>query len=147
MIRVAMRGSMIVLALAFAIANAGTVLCERDCATGGHSEAAAAMSDNASGAATAHCVAEQMNSTRHDLPMSHKNSHGNTKHSAAHLHPRIVATATARVQISPSQTFSYFAAASTGSGSFASVERNFWNRNSSPPIGFPPDFSTGVLRI
>jgi hypothetical protein len=149
MIRVAMRGSMIVLALVFAIANAGTVLCDMDCAAGGRTEAAAAMGDGASGAATSHCSAEQMDSSRHDMPAPHNSSGGNTKHSAVHLHPRIVATATARIQISPRHTSSYFVTDSvpSSSGILARGEANLRNNNSSPPIESPPVFSSSVLRI
>jgi hypothetical protein len=149
MMRVAMRALMIVLALLLAVASAGTVLCEMDCAAGGHTQAAAAMSDSASGLATSHCDGEQMDSARHDMPAPHGSSGGNTKHGGVHLHPRIMATTTPRIQISPSLRFS---GAVTGQIVFsatlaARTVETFRNDGSPPPINFPSVFSSGVLRI
>ena len=149
MMRAVTRGLMIVLALVFAAASAGTVLCEMACAAVGHTEAAAAMSDNASGIATSHCDGEQMDSARHDMPMPNRNSGGNTKHSGVHSHPRIVATTTARIQISPARTFSASEvnAVVLGSALFVRTGQTLWHDNSPPPINFPSVFATGVLRI
>jgi|SRR5579864_896479 len=149
MMRVAIRGSIVVLALVLAAASAGTVLCEMDCAAGGHAEAAASLSDSASGVATSHCDGEQMDSARHDMPTPHGSSGGNTKHSGAHSHLRIVATVSAEVQISPALILSNFAGTPVSFSSAILARRgaNFWNRNSSPPIKSPPVFSAGVLRI
>jgi hypothetical protein len=149
MMRVAIRGSIVVLALVLAVASAGTVLCEMDCAAGGHAEAAAAMSDSASGVATSHCDGEQMDSARHDMPSPHGSSGGNTQHSVVHLHLRIVATVGAKAQISPPRILSNFAITpvSFGSAILVRLEANFQNNNSSPPIKSPSAFSTGVLRI
>jgi hypothetical protein len=148
MFRVAMRGSIVVLALVLVAAGAGTVLCEMDCAAGGHAEAAFAITATASGVATSHCDGEQMDSARQDMPSPHGSSNGNTKHSA-HLHPRIVATTTARIQISPKPTFSDFAVGSIviGAAISARIEGSLRNYGSPPPISSPPVFSTGVLRI
>jgi hypothetical protein len=147
MMRVAIRGQIVVLALVLAIASAGTVLCEMDCVAGGHAEASTALRDSASGAAASHCDGEQMDPPRHDMPNS--DSGGNTKHSGAHSHPRIVATPGAEVQLSRALTLSNFAVApaSFGSAVIASIEGNLRNNNSSPPINSPSAFSTGVLRI
>jgi hypothetical protein len=143
-----MRAAIIVLALMLAVASAGMALCEMDCAAGGHAASATAMMEHATSAATSHCDGEQMDSAQHDAPAQHGSSSGNTKH-GVHLHPRIVATASARIQISPKRAFSDIAvnSAAFGSGIFARVEGNLWNHSSSPPINFLPVFSTGVLRI
>jgi hypothetical protein len=149
MMRVAIRGQIVVLALVLAIASAGTVLCEMDCVAGGHIDSATTMSDSASGVATSHCDGEQTDSPRHDVPAPHGSSDGNTKHSGGHSHPRIVATATASIQILPQRTFSNLAVISDlfSSCTFVGVEGNLRNNNSSPPINSPAVFSTGVLRI
>jgi hypothetical protein len=90
-----------------------------------------------------------MESARHDMPSPDGNSGGPTKHTGAHLHPRIVATATARIHISPALTFSDFVATpvSFGSAIFARIEANFRSNNSSPPINYPSVYSSSVLRI
>jgi len=62
-----------------------------------------------------------MDSARQDKPTPNGGTGGNTKHNGAHSHLRIIATATARIRISPAQILSNFAVA--------------------------PVFSTGVLRI
>jgi hypothetical protein len=149
MMRVAIRGQIVVLALVLAIASAGKVLCEMDCAAGGHTEASAALRDSASGAAASHCDGEQMDSPRPDMPAPHGSSDGNSKHSGAHSHLRIVATATARIQISPAQILSDFAVTPVSSGAAISesVAGKFRNNSSSPPLKSPSVFSTGVLRI
>ena len=149
MMRVAIRGQIVVLALVLAIASAGTVLCEMDCVAGGHIDSATATSDSASGVATSHCDGEQMDSARHDNPIPNSDSGGNTKHNGAHSHLRIVATATARIQISPVQILSDFAVTPVSSGAAISesVAGKFRNNSSSPPLKSPSVFSTGVLRI
>jgi hypothetical protein len=153
MLRVAMRGFVIVLAMVLAVASAGTVLCEMDCAAGEHAASVAGMTDDAANGASSHCSGERIDSTRHDMSARHGSSgddtkrSGNTKHSSAHSHLRIVATAAARIQISPPRLSSDFAPVSFGPAIFARVEENFWNNNSSPPIKPPSVFSTGVLRI
>jgi len=149
MMRVAIRGQIVVLALVLAIASAGTVLCEMDCVAGGHAEAATAMSDSASGAATSHCDGEQMDSARQDKTMPNGDTGGNTKHNGAHSHSRIIATTITRIQISPAQILSGFAVTTAFSGTtfLESVAGNFRNNSSSPPLESPSVFSTGVLRI
>jgi hypothetical protein len=149
MMRVAIRSAIVVLALVLVVASAGTVLCEMECAAGGHTDAAAAIGAGASGVTTSHCDGEQMDSGRHEMPMPDGSSGGNRKHSGAHSHLRIVATAGAEVQISPALILSDFAVTpvSFGSAIPGSVAGNFWNNNSSPPIKSPSVFSTGVLRI
>jgi hypothetical protein len=141
MMRVVMRGLMIVLALVLVVASAGTVLCERDCAAVGHAASSIAMPPMGVGAS--HCDGEQIDSSQHG------NSGGSTKHGGAHLHSGIVATVGARVLISPAITFSAFAVASVdlGAALLASGDEHSWNSNSSPPIDFPSGFSSGVLRI
>ncbi len=67
MMRIAIRGHIVVLALVLAIASAGTVLCEMDCAAGGRTDSAAATNDSASGVATSHCDGEQMDSAGRDM--------------------------------------------------------------------------------
>lgn len=143
-----LRGAISLLVLMLVVASAGTVMCEMDCAAGGLADAAAARCAGAGGVATSHCNGEQMDSSRHDIPMPNGSPSGNTKHSGAHLHPRIVATAGAEVQISPAP-ISDFAVTPVSSGPaiFARIEENLRNNNSSPPITPPSVFSTGVLRI
>jgi hypothetical protein len=149
MMRVAMRGFMIVLAMVLALASAGTVLCEMDCAAGGHTESDAktvAMTPMNAGAS--HCDGDQMNSAAQDMGAHHGSSSGSRKH-GAHLHTGIVATVGARVLISPQIKFSEFAVASVDLGArvFASFDENLWKNNSSPPINSSSVLSTGVLRI
>lgn len=147
--RVAIRGTILVIALVLAVGSAGTVLCEMDCAAGGHTEAAAAMSDGAGGVATSRCDGEQMDSARRDMPMPNKSSGGNTKHSGGHSHSRIVATTTARIQISPARTFSVSVvnAAASGSPLFVRIDQTLWHDNSPPPIKSASVFAASVLRI
>jgi hypothetical protein len=147
--RDAMRGFMILLALIFAFASAGTVLCETNCAAGASAASGAGMPDGSEKVATSHCDGEQTDASRQDAPVHHRNSGGNTKHDGAHSHLRIVATASAEVQVSPALTFSNFAATPVNFGAalFARVEQNSWNNNSSPPLKSSSVFSTGVLRI
>jgi hypothetical protein len=149
MIRVAIRGQIVVLALVLTIASAGTVLCEMDCVAGGRTEAATAMRDSASGVATSHCDGEQMDSARQDMPARHGSSDGNTKHSGGHSHPRILATPGAKLQLSRALTLSSFAVIpiSSGPASLGNVAGNSWNNSTSPPLKSPSAFSTGVLRI
>jgi hypothetical protein len=155
MLRAAMRGSMIILALVLAVASPGTVLCEMNCAAGEHVASAAGMTDGAANVASSHCDGERIDLARHDMSARHGSSggntkrSGNTKHSSAHSHLRIVATVGAEVQISPALLLSDFAvvAVSFAAANFARIEETFWNNNSSPPIRPPSDFSTGVLRI
>jgi hypothetical protein len=141
MMRLAMRGFMIVLALVIVVASAGTVLCEMDCAAGGHLELAAAMTPM--NASASHCDGEQM-----EMSVHHGSSGGNTKH-RAHLHTGIVATVGARVLISPTIKFSELAVTSIDSVAplFARADENFWKDNSSPPINSSFVFAAGVLRI
>jgi len=149
MLRVAMRGSMIVLALVFVFAGVGTMLCDMDCAAHGHAASTAAAIDGAARTASAHCGGEQNETSRHNMPASQGSSSRNTKHTGVHLHPRIVATTTARIQISPALTLSDFAGAPVyfSSAIPGQVAGNSWSNNSSPPIKSPSIFSTGVLRI
>jgi hypothetical protein len=146
--RFLLRGLIIVLALVLAIASGGTVLCEMDCAAGGHASPAAAINDGMASTPTSHCDGEQMDSSHHTLS-PHGSSTENPKRGGAHLHPRIVATVAAGIQILPKRTSSDFAVNSVvvGSGIFVRVEANLWNHNSSPPINLPSVFSAGVLRI
>jgi hypothetical protein len=146
MLRVATRGLMIVLTLVLAVASAGTVLCEMDCAAGGHLESAAAMTPMNAGAS--HCDGEQMDSATQEMGAHHGGSGGNRKH-GAHLHSGIVATVGARVLISPGIKFSEVAVASVdfGASVFARADENFWKNNSSPPMNFSFVFAAGVLRI
>jgi hypothetical protein len=146
MMRVAMRGFMIVLTLVLGVASAGTVLCEMDCAAGGHAESAAAMAPMNAGAS--HCDGEQMDSATQDIGAHHGSSGGTRKH-GAHLHTGIVATVGARVLISPGIKFSEVAVASVDFGAlvFARADENFWRNNSSPPINSSFVFAAGVLRI
>jgi hypothetical protein len=143
------RGAIISLALVLAVASAGTVLCEMDCAAGEHAASAAAMTDGVANGASSHCSGERIDSARRDMSARHGSSGGDTKHTGAHSHLRIVATVRAEVQISPALLLSDFAVipASFDAAIFARVEENFWNNNSSPPIKPPSVFSTGVLRI
>jgi hypothetical protein len=147
--RIAMRGIMIVLALVLTVSSAGTVLCEMDCAAGGHAESeamTAAMTPmNAGGS---HCDAERMDSAMRELSAHHGSSGGNRKHSA-HLHSGIVATVGARVSISPRIRFSEFAVASVDFGKlvFACADENCRRNNSSPPINSSFVFAADVLRI
>ncbi len=146
MMWVAMRGFMSVLTLALVVASAGTVLCEMDCAAGGHAESAAAMTPmNAGGS---HCDGEQMDLAQRDMSSHHGSSGGNTKH-RAHLHSGIVATVGARVLISPGIKFSEFAVASVDFSApvFARADENSWKNNSSPPMKSSFVFAAGVLRI
>ncbi|HEY4837813.1 MAG TPA: hypothetical protein VIH72_04360 [Candidatus Acidoferrales bacterium] len=146
MVRVAMRGIMIVLALVLIVASAGTVLCEMDCAASGHPESVAAMTPMNVGAS--HCDGEQMDLAQPDTGAHHGSSGGNTKH-RAHLHTGIVATVGARVLISPAIKFSASAVASVDFGApvFARFDENFWRNNSTPPINSSFVFAVGVLRI
>jgi hypothetical protein len=147
--RVAIRGFMIVLALVFAVANAGTVLCEMDCAAGGHAESSAAITDGVASGAASHCDGERIDSARLDAQGHHGNSNGNTKHDGAHSHLRFVATVGAEVRISPAIKVSDFAVSPVhfDSTNFVRGEENFWNNNSSPPINSSFVFAAGVLRI
>jgi hypothetical protein len=144
-----MRGAVFVLALVLVTVSAGTVLCEMNCTAGGHAESSAAMTDGAASSATSHCDGEQIDASRQNMPSRHGSSNGNTKHSGAHSHLRIVATVRAEVQVSAALTVSDFVStpAVFGVSIFSCVDENFWNNNSSPPIKSPSVFSTGVLRI
>jgi hypothetical protein len=146
MMRVVMRGFMIVLALVLVVASAGTVLCEKDCAAGGHAASAVAMTPMSVG--TSHCDGEQVDLSAQDSSTHHGNSGGHTKH-GAHLHSGIVATITAQVLVSPPRTSISFAVAPTAFGVRGSARsnENFWKNNSSPPINSLSVFATGVLRI
>ena len=146
MMRVAMRGLMIVLTLVIVVAGAGTVLCEMDCAGGGHTELAAAMTPMNAGAS--HCDGEQMDLGSREMGAHHGSSGDNAKH-RAHLHTGIVATVGARVLILPAIKFSEFAVASTDfvAPLFARTDEKFWKSNSSPPINSSFVFAAGVLRI
>jgi len=148
MVRGVIRGSIILLALMLALASAGTVLCETDCAAGEHAEAAAAMGGTESGAAS-HCDGERIDGARHDMAAHHGSPGGNAKHGGAHSHLRIVATVGAEVQIAPALILSDFAITpmNFGTAIFRRVDENFWKSNSSPPTKSPLVFSTGVLRI
>jgi hypothetical protein len=141
------RSAIIVLALVLAVASAGTVLCEMDCAVFGHAASAAAMTDGSYGGATLHCQGEQNEIAHHQMPAPHRTSSGNTKHSGAHLHARIVATATARVQISPVVTFSAVIPVAFGAAICARTDEASWNDSSSPPVNSPSVFASSVLRI
>jgi hypothetical protein len=146
MMRVAMRGLIAVLALVLIVASAGTVLCEMDCAAGGHAESVAAMTPMSGGAS--HCDGDQMDSATQEMGAHHGSSGGNTKH-GAHLHTGIVATVGARVLILPTIKFSEFAVASVDFAApvFPRFDENFWKSNSSPPIESSFVFAAGVLRI
>ncbi len=143
--RIAMRGIMILLAVVLIVASAGTVLCEMDCAAGGHAESAAMTPTNAG---ASHCDGEQMDSASRELGAHHGSSDGNKKH-GAHLHSGNVATVTAQIQILPTITLLDFAAipVNFGAAIFARAGQYSWKTNSSPPINSPSVFSTGVLRI
>jgi hypothetical protein len=145
MMRIAMRGFMIVLALVLVVASAGTVLCEMDCAAVGHAASAAAMAPMSAGAS--HCDGEQGDSAQ-DLSAHHGSSGGSTKH-GAHLHSGIVATVTARVLVSPVIAFLGYAVDSVGFGArvISRADENSWKNNSSPPMNSSSVFATGVLRI
>lgn len=146
MMQVAIRGFMIVLVMTLAVASVGTVLCEMDCAAGGHAESAAAMTPMNAGAS--HCDGEPMDSAQQKMGAHHGSSDGNRKH-GAHLHTGIVATVGVRVLISPGIKFSEFAVSSVDYGAqfFARADENFWRNNSSPPINSSFVFAAGVLRI
>jgi hypothetical protein len=145
MTRIVMRGFMIVLALTLATASAGTVLCEMDCAAGGHAESAAAITPMSN---TSHCDGVQTDSARQEMGVHRGSSGGNRKH-GAHLHTGIVATVGVRVLILPAIKFSEVAVASIGSVApvFARADQNFWINNSSPPINSSFVFAASVLRI
>ncbi len=149
MLRAAMRGFVIVLVLVFVVASAGTILCEMNCVAGDTGASAAGMHDGSMKVAISHCDGERTESMQLDIPAPHGTSGGNTKHSGAHSHLRIVATATAEVQILPAITFSDFAItpANLAAPIFAGADQNFWNNNSSPPMNSPSVFSASVLRI
>lgn len=146
MMRVVVRGFLIVLALVLIVASAGTVLCERDCAADGHAASAAAMAPMNVG--ISHCDGEQSDSSARDLSTHHRSSGGNTRH-GAHLHSGIVATVTARVSVSPVIAFLGYAVASVGlrASVISRADENSWNNNSSPPTSSSSVFATGVLRI
>lgn len=149
MMRFVVRGSIVVLALVFVFASAGTILCEMDCAAGGHAEFEATTAALAPmNAGTSHCDGEQMDSAKQEMGSHHGNSNGNRKH-GAHLHAGIVATVSARVLISPRIKVSEFVVASVdfGESVFAGADENFWRNNSSPPISSSIVFAAGVLRI
>jgi hypothetical protein len=144
-----MRGVVIVLAMLFVVASAGTILCETNCAAGDTGASAAGMPDGSMNVATSHCAGKQTESMQLNMPAPHGNSGGNTKHSGAHSHVRIVATVTAEVQTLSATTVSYFSVTPVISSAaiFSRADQNFLNNNSSPPTNFPSVFSTGVLRI
>lgn len=146
MLRITVRGLMIVLALAMVVASAGTVLCEMDCAAVEQAASSVGMAPMSAGAS--HCDGEQSDSAQQDLSAHHGNSGGNTKH-GAHLHSGIVATVTARVLVTSAQTISSFAIAPIAVGVTVSsrANENSWNNNSSPPMNPRSIFATGVLRI
>jgi hypothetical protein len=149
MMRVGMRGFVIVLALVFAFASAGTVLCEMNCAAGESAATTEGMPDGSTNVATSHCDGEQIDVARQDIPTHHGSSDGNTKHSGAHSHLRFVATVGGEVQIFPAIIHSEFAMSplNFGSGILARGEEDFWNNNSSPPINSSFVFAASVLRI
>jgi hypothetical protein len=150
MMRVAFRGAITVLALVLVFASAGVVLCETDCvASERAASAGASMNDGFGHDTGSHCAGEPMDSARHDTSTPNRNSSGNTKHTGAHLHPRLVATATAEIQIAPAITLSDFAVTAPAfiSNLFARAQGNLWTNDSSPPINSPEAFSTRVLRI
>jgi hypothetical protein len=146
MLRIATRGFVIVLALLFVVASAGTVLCEMDCAAVGHAASSVAMTPMNNGAS--HCDGEQIDSAQQALSAHHGSSGGNAKH-GTHSHSGIVATVTARVLLSPARAFFSFTAApiTFGVTGSAHVKENSWNNNSSPPMNCPSAFATGILRI
>jgi hypothetical protein len=149
MLRIATRGFVIVLALLFVVASAGTILCEMNCVAGEPGASAAGMTDGSKNIATSHCDGEQPEAMQLDMPAPHGNPGGNTKHGNAHSHLRIVAKVTAESQLSPALTPSDFASAPANfRGAIISRnEENLWNNNPSPPINFPSVFSADVLRI
>jgi hypothetical protein len=157
MMRVVTRSAVILLALVLAVASAGTVLCEMECAACGFETSSRAMTDGAadfdainvasSSTAMPHCEGDQNETARNNTPVSHGPSSGTTHHHGVHVHPRIVATAAVGASISPSA--SIFAAVHTVSDTVPPVY-NFEfssNNNSPPPINSPSVFATGVLRI
>lgn len=149
MLRVAMRGFVIVLALLFVVASAGTILCEMNCVAGDPGAPAAGTPDGSMNVATSHCDGQQPESRHLDMPAPQRTSGGNTKHSGAHSHLRIVAMVSAEVQISPAATVCDFSVTPViaSASIFPMADQNFWNNNSSPPIKFPSVSSANILRI
>jgi hypothetical protein len=150
MMRVVMSGAIIVLTLVLTVASSGIVLCETDCAANAHAAAAdTSMNDRFGHDAASHCGGGQTDSARHNSSTPNRNSSRNTKHTGVHLHPRIVATATAEIQISTPLKFSASVAILAGfdAAICARSVKTLWNDSSPPPINSPSAFSTGVLRF
>jgi hypothetical protein len=158
MMRVAIRGSIVILALVLAVASAGTVMCEMNCAACGNETSGRTITDegtnvvlaanNASSSVVmAHCHGDRNETARNRMPASHDPSGGTTNHHGVHVHPRIVATAVAGISISLS--VSIFRAIHTVSNAVPAVYTFEFssNNNSSPPINSPFVFAAGVLRI
>ena len=60
--------NMVVLALVLAVASAGTVLCEMDCAAGDTGASATGMHDGSMNVAISHCDGERIDSAQHEGP-------------------------------------------------------------------------------
>jgi hypothetical protein len=142
-----MRSLIILLALVFAVASAGTILCEIDCEAGRLARESASMIGGATSAMPMHCHNQHAGTQRQQTPEPHGNPGGNTKDCGVHGHGRIVATANAKISV-----LNYGAAAALGSinatpARASIIQDGALRRRFSSSIGSPSIFASGVLRI
>jgi hypothetical protein len=142
-----MRGLIILLAIVFALASAGSVLCEIDCASGGSLQGKISMEGNANGATSMRCHNHEGSKLSHDRPAPDRNSGGNTKKCGVHGHTRIVAKANAGTRAIPAGASRTPALVSGSRAGSAFNENNLRSSDFSPPISPPSVFTIGVLRI
>lgn len=142
-----MRGLVILFVLAFVVGNAGTVLCETDCAGAKLSQDARALPSTDGGANTMHCHDIAKQTARNDAPVPHGNSHRNPKDCGAHQHARILATVSSGAQIALARAVATPGAFFGGAPRSVDVPGVSRNENASVAINPHLVIASGVLRI